>query len=213
MKGGLSHWDDIISTHPVLDWQEEGALARQRDEGGRRGEEALEKLVLHNLRAVVQHVERMNAKECDKHDLFMSGLMGLRKAAERWKPMHKPGYKKPAPFVTYAYLWIREGVNREARKLWKDEDSLDAPLGNEADSADGHETRKEAACGEEEQEHLAFDASLLKLLTAREREIVTTVYLEPDGETPEEMAARLGLAEKSVLPMLYRATRKLIAAA
>lgn len=209
---GLSLWDDVIAAHPVLPWQEQVALAKQRDEGGKRGDDALEKLVLHNLRVVVQHVGRMNAKDSDKHDLFMSGLMGLRKAAERWVPMQKPGFSKPAPFPSYAFLWIREGVTKEAKRIWHDDVSFDAPSGHDDDSS-GHETFKDASLGSDEQDHLSLDSTLLDLLTDREKEIVEARLLDVSNESEEELAARLGLSPKSVLPMLHRSIQKLLSAA
>lgn len=209
---GLALWDETISSHPVLHWQEQVALAHQRDEGGARGDDALEKLVMHNLRVVVQHVERMNAKDSDKYDLFMAGLVGLRKAAERWKPMQKAGFSKPAPFPSYAFLWVREGVTKEAKKLWHDDISFDAESGSEEDS-DGHETFKDASIGSDEQNHISFDATLLDLVTPREKEIIKARLLDFTGETEEEIASRLAIAPHSVLPMLHRSIQKMMKAA
>lgn len=202
---GLEHWNDIIDAHPVLEWQEQVALAKQRDEGGRRGQDALDKLVLHNLRAVVQRVEKMNCKAELKHDLMSAGVLGLRKAAERWQPLQKEGYDKPAPFATYAFLWIREAVTNEAKRNWHDHQSLD----NESPEGDTRDT----VVGAIEDEHLHLSADVLSVLTARERVIIESRLVEVAGESDEELAARLGVKPESICKMLTGGIRKLIAQA
>ncbi len=208
---GLEHWNRVIDRHPVLPWQEQAALAALRDKGGKRGQAALDKLVMHNLRCVVEHVERMNAKDTDKHDLMAEGILGLRKAAERWKPVQKPGYDKPAPFTTYAYLWVREAVTKAAKKMWHDSVSLDAPARDGGE--DGGESLRDTAIGGAEDETLHLDAGLLGILTPGEREIVETCLVRATGETDEQIAARLGLSPASVTMMLTRSVRRLMQAA
>jgi RNA polymerase sigma factor (sigma-70 family) len=197
---GLEHWNDIIDDHPVLEWQEQVALAKQRDEGGRRGQDALEKLVMHNLRAVVNRVERMNCRPELKADLMSAGILGLRKAAVRWQPIHKKGYDKPAPFVVYAFMWIREAVTKEAKANWHDNQSLDSDDGGGRDSI----------VGATEDSHDFLSADVLEILTKSERIILKSRAVDFDAESDDDLGSRLGVKPGSVNRMLFGSIRKLL---
>ena len=73
-------------------------------------EQALDKLVLHNLRFVVYVVRQMTAWNHGKvpvEDLVSMGNEALLISAKRWKP------KNNARFATYAKPFIEKGVRRE----------------------------------------------------------------------------------------------------
>ena len=91
---------------PVLDSEEEYALADRIANGD---EEALEKLVKHNLRFVVYTVRKLTAwnhSKVPQEDLIGLGNEALLKSARQWKP------KNGAKFATYAKRFILRGVER-----------------------------------------------------------------------------------------------------
>jgi RNA polymerase primary sigma factor len=91
----------------TLSTQEEHELAQKIQEGD---DDALEKLVLHNLRFVPHVVTRMTAWQHGKapmEDILAIGNEMLLTAAKRWKPY------KDVPFVGYARPFIERGVRRE----------------------------------------------------------------------------------------------------
>ena len=75
----------------------------------RRGRRAKDRFVEANLRLVVNYVSEKCfrlAKKGEFMDLVQAGNLGLIRAVERFDPTR--GYK----FSTYAFWWIRQGVNR-----------------------------------------------------------------------------------------------------
>jgi RNA polymerase primary sigma factor len=90
-----------------LSTEEEHALAERIQQGD---EEALDKLVLHNLRFVSHVVTKMTAWQHGKvpmEDILAMGNEQLLIAARRWKPTNN------AKFATYAKSFILKGVRRE----------------------------------------------------------------------------------------------------
>ncbi len=86
---------------------EEHALAQRIADGD---EDALEKLVTHNLRFVPHVVTKMTAWQHGKtplEDILAIGNEMLLVAARRWKPY------KDVPFAGYARPFIERGVRRE----------------------------------------------------------------------------------------------------
>lgn len=91
----------------TLSVDEEHELARKIAQGD---DEALEKLVTHNLRFVPHVVTKMTAWQHGKtpmEDILAIGNEMLLIAAKRWKPY------KNVPFVGYARPFIERGVRRE----------------------------------------------------------------------------------------------------
>ena len=109
---------DVAGRYPLLPKSEVIRLARIiqcRDSKESSRERAVQKIVKHNLRLIPSVVRRcMASKRTMKYgdsiteDLLQIGVVGLRRAAEKYDP--SLGYA----FSTYAATWIYQAVQREA---------------------------------------------------------------------------------------------------
>ena len=92
-----------IRTIPLLDPQQERALARRCAEGD---EEAIRQMVNANLRLVVSVAREYAGRGVPLLDLIQEGSIGLLSAAKKFD------YTLEFRFSTYATKWIRQGVLR-----------------------------------------------------------------------------------------------------
>ncbi len=93
-----------ISKTPVLTLEEELELAERYRKNG--DEEALEKLIVSNLRYVVTIAKKFKAKGMSILDLINEGNAGLIIAARRFDP------KKKGKLIGYAKWWIIQSIER-----------------------------------------------------------------------------------------------------
>ena len=113
----MSWWHDQASRWPLLTPSQEILLGQQvrawLDHPDpvppaieRRGKRARDQIVRANLRLVLSFAERYRSVPSQYHDdLIQAGNLGLMRAVEKFDPAR--GYK----FSTYAYWWIRQGIN------------------------------------------------------------------------------------------------------
>lgn len=93
-----------ISRVPMITTEEEVVLAQAIHAGGKKGEEAKEKLVTANLRFVVSVAKQYQHQGVPLIDLINEGNLGLITAADKFDETR--GFK----FISYAIWWIRQSI-------------------------------------------------------------------------------------------------------
>lgn len=90
-----------ISKYPPISTEEEKELINKAKKGDKL---ALEKLILSNLRFVVEIASKYKDMGVPFEDLINEGNMGLIKAVEHFDP------EKGVKFLSYAIWWIRQSI-------------------------------------------------------------------------------------------------------
>ncbi len=101
---GLSKYLTDIARRRLLTAEEEVALARAIQKGGREGQRAQDKLIEGNLRFVVSVAKQYQGSLLSLGDLISEGNIGLIKAAQHYDETR--GFK----FISYAVWWIRQSI-------------------------------------------------------------------------------------------------------
>lgn len=196
-KGPHEEVLDFIDQYeaPLLETEEEERLAKEiQGQAGKVREMAIERLVRSNLRflyKVSMEYWRKN-QQLDLWDLFQSGWVGLRRAAESFTP------SKGASFTTYSRYWIDSFIRRN---------TLHTPWeSTELGDLEPEDKRYEE--GGEGQEEIR---SLFDKLTDEEKEILLlrSGKQERDPLSIKEIAATLKKTPEEALEIEISALRKL----
>lgn len=117
----ITFWLDSAGRYHVLPESEVIRLSKIIHEQGpdsRQGKKAVDKLVRHNLKLVPSIVrkaiggrKKFSFGDDQTADLLQAGVFGLTRAAHKFDPTL--GYK----FSTYAYMWVRQCVQRTLYKM------------------------------------------------------------------------------------------------
>jgi RNA polymerase primary sigma factor len=99
----LSIYFKDVSKQPMIDINEEIALAKRVQKGDKQ---ALDKLVKANLRFAISVAKQYQNKGLSLVDLIQEASFGLIEAAKKYDPDR--GYK----FISYAVWWIRQAIMR-----------------------------------------------------------------------------------------------------
>jgi len=202
--GSLDLYLKEISEHPLIDRDEEVALARRiRDDD----QDAVKKLVAANLRFVVSVARRYRNRGVSIPDLVNEGNVGLMRAARKFDET------KGVRFISYAVWWIRQAMLQaiaeqsrivrvpigrvdRANQVARETRVLSQRLGREA-TAD--EVAAELALPlEQVMESLAVRSAYLSLdAPLPDNEDTSMVDLIPDsaGESPHDATQRHALKE------------------
>lgn len=226
---------DDIGKYPLLDIEQQTALAKKVAEGDPKAKAAM---IAGNLRLVVHWARRYQGRGVDLVDLVQEGTFGLVRAVEKFDWTR--GFK----FSTYATWWIRQSLQRAvqskgrairlpedavAQEMAADKDggevqlrlprvvaSLDQPLGIDASATLGDIITDETSSMEEE---ITMTLSLKSLLAAINRlpqldQEVVKLRFGLEGRSPcslENTAKTLGIGVRRVRSLEANALRFLAA--
>ncbi len=111
LAGSLEAYVRTVNSLPVLDAEQERALARQlRDQGDLQ---AAQQLVLANLRHVVHIARGYLGYGLQLADLIQEGNIGLMKAVKRFDP--EVGVR----LISFAVHWIRAEIHEFVLRNWR----------------------------------------------------------------------------------------------
>ena len=100
-EGSISRYFQEINKYPMITVEEEVELSIRIRNGD---EDALQKLVVSNLRFVISVAKQFQNQGLSFPDLINEGNLGLIKAAKRFDETR--GFK----FISYAVWWIRQSI-------------------------------------------------------------------------------------------------------
>lgn len=172
------------TNHRILTREEERRLSVRIQQGDKQ---ALDDLVLHNVRLVYSIARRWMGGDTPLDDLIQFGMLGLIRAAQKFDG--EKGFK----FSTYATWWIVQAIDRGVTNC---ERTIRLPISVDAPIRKLAKLEREAA--QEGRDLSDADAAdLLDLTEARVRELRTlaqrTLNLEgfigPDGDVINEAQA------------------------
>lgn len=169
-------------------------------EGG--DQQALEKLIEHNLRLVVYIAKKFNRCGIEFEDLISIGSIGLIKAIKSFK------VDKNIRLATYASRCIENEILMQLRKFSKikQDTSLDKPIFNDGDGNElllsdiipSEEDSVEAVMEQSADKKVVYD--LISSLNLREQEIMILRFglAGQDELTQREVADKLGISQSYI---------------
>src|SRR5438445_2404878 len=110
VSGGTTRYLEEIRRFPMLQAEEESALARRWREHG--DADAAHKLVTSHLRLVVKIAVGYRGYGLPIPELISEGNIGLMQAAKRFDP--EQGFR----FATYAIWWIKAAIHEYILRSW-----------------------------------------------------------------------------------------------
>ena len=184
---------------PTLSTEEENELLAQKEAGS---QEALTKLIEHNLRLVAFIAKKFESSKIEYEDLISIGAVGLIKAVKTFK------LDKNIRLATYASRCIENEILMQIRKTSKikNDISLDKPLsedfdGNQLVLSDILPSDEDVvAQAVDEPADRAILHQLIAKLDKREQEIMILRYglLGQDELTQREVADKLGISQSYI---------------
>ena len=184
---------------PPLSSDEENALLLEKEGGS---QEAITKLIEHNLRLVAFIAKKFESSKIEYEDLISIGAVGLIKAVKTFKP------DKNIRLATYASRCIENEILMQIRKTSKvkNDISLDKPLsedfdGNQLVLSDLLPSDEDIVSqAVDEPADRAIVHQLIAKLGEREQEIMILRYglLGQEELTQREVADKLGISQSYI---------------
>lgn len=184
---------------PPLSSDEENALLLEKEAGS---QEAVTKLIEHNLRLVAFIAKKFESSKIEYEDLISIGAVGLIKAVKTFKP------DKNIRLATYASRCIENEILMQIRKTSKvkNDISLDKPLsedfdGNQLVLSDILPSDEDVMVqAVDEPADRAIVHQLIAKLGQREQEIMILRYglLGQEELTQREVADKLGISQSYI---------------
>lgn len=111
-----TEWADSILTEDPLTREEEQQLFRiiQGDLPGKQ--DAIERLVVHNLKYAMRRANMWAITRGDVDDVFQEAVIGLISAAKKAKPSEALGGAE-IPFVSYAEFWVKSYMQNYCSRM------------------------------------------------------------------------------------------------
>ena len=196
----LSTYFNDIQNIRRLTRREEQILSEKIQKGD---EQALNKLVYHNLRFVVNIAKNYRNSNVPFADIISEGNLGLIRAA------HKFDSTKGVKFISYAVWWIKNSINECIEKYNRDNETLsyDDYTINKCTDLD----HKFEQINEDFEEKINNIQSLMKCLHEREIKILTLFFGLNGGKemTLEEVGKEMCLTNERVRQIKDSALSKL----